>query len=67
MIKISVQADLLIKELEALKNMKGWLRQLLRTSKEKEVRGCTKIPVHHVSSVDLDPFILSLIYFAGCL
>nr|XP_056700725.1 protein BCAP [Euleptes europaea] len=37
MIKISVQADLLVMELEALKNMKGWLRQLLRTSKKKEI------------------------------
>ncbi|KAL8178364.1 UNVERIFIED_CONTAM: hypothetical protein K2H54_043569, partial [Gekko kuhli] len=37
MIKISMQADLLVKELEALKNMKGWLRQLLRASKEKEI------------------------------
>ncbi|XP_060088123.1 protein BCAP isoform X2 [Heteronotia binoei] len=36
MLKISMQADLLVKELEALKNMKGWLQQLLRTSKEKE-------------------------------
>ncbi|XP_048354094.1 protein BCAP isoform X2 [Sphaerodactylus townsendi] len=37
MMKISVQADLLVKELEALRNMKGWLQQLLRTSKEKEI------------------------------
>ncbi|XP_060088122.1 protein BCAP isoform X1 [Heteronotia binoei] len=37
MLKISMQADLLVKELEALKNMKGWLQQLLRTSKEKEI------------------------------
>ncbi|XP_077189233.1 protein BCAP isoform X5 [Paroedura picta] len=37
MIKISMQADLLVKELEALKNMKGWLQQLLRTSMEKEI------------------------------
>ncbi|XP_054835196.1 protein BCAP isoform X1 [Eublepharis macularius] len=37
MIKISMQADLLVEELQALKNMKGWLRQLLKTSKEKEL------------------------------
>ncbi|XP_015272216.1 PREDICTED: outer dense fiber protein 2-like isoform X2 [Gekko japonicus] len=37
MVKISMQADLLVKELEALKNMKGWLQQLLRASKEKEI------------------------------
>ncbi|XP_053101248.1 protein BCAP isoform X2 [Hemicordylus capensis] len=37
MIKISMQEDLLIKEIEALKNMKGLLQQLLRTSKEKEI------------------------------
>ncbi|XP_061489535.1 protein BCAP isoform X4 [Rhineura floridana] len=37
MLKISMQEDLLVKELEALKNMKGLLQQLLRSSKEKEL------------------------------
>ncbi|XP_062992813.1 protein BCAP isoform X3 [Elgaria multicarinata webbii] len=37
MIKISMQEDLLIKELEALKTMKGLLQQLLRSSKDKEI------------------------------
>ncbi|XP_077784626.1 protein BCAP isoform X2 [Podarcis muralis] len=37
MIKISMQEDLLVMELGALKNMKGLLQQLLRSSKEKEI------------------------------
>ncbi|XP_066478854.1 protein BCAP isoform X2 [Tiliqua scincoides] len=37
MTKISMQEDLLVNELEALKSMKGLLQQLLRTSKEKEI------------------------------
>lgn len=42
MIKISMQEDLLVKELDVLKNMRGLLEQLLQTSKEKEVRQCTE-------------------------
>ncbi|KAJ6656296.1 hypothetical protein lerEdw1_003952 [Lerista edwardsae] len=37
MIKITMQEDLLVNELETLKSMKGLLQQLLRTSKEKEI------------------------------
>ncbi|KAH1166025.1 protein BCAP isoform X11 [Mauremys mutica] len=37
MIKISKQEDLLIKELEALKNIKGLLLHLLRTTEHKEI------------------------------
>ncbi|XP_030429711.1 protein BCAP isoform X3 [Gopherus evgoodei] len=36
-IKISKQEDLLIKELEALKNIKGFLLHLLRTTEHKEI------------------------------
>ncbi|XP_008107508.1 protein BCAP isoform X4 [Anolis carolinensis] len=36
-IKISVQEDLLLKELDVLRNMKGLLQQLLRVSKDKEI------------------------------
>uniref|UniRef100_A0A8D0DVL1 Outer dense fiber of sperm tails 2 like n=1 Tax=Salvator merianae TaxID=96440 RepID=A0A8D0DVL1_SALMN len=39
MVKISIQDDLLVKELEVLKNMKRLLQQLLRTSKEREIIG----------------------------
>ncbi|KAF7243360.1 Protein BCAP [Varanus komodoensis] len=39
MIKISVQEDLLVKELQALKTMKGLLQLLLRSSKDKEIIG----------------------------
>lgn len=42
MVKITMQEDLLVNELETLKSMKGLLQQLLRTSKEKEVRGHTE-------------------------
>lgn len=66
MIKISMQEDLLVKELEVLRNMKGWLWQLLRTSKEKEVRRCTKnIPLLPASLVDIEPFTLSLTVLKG--
>ncbi|KAH0618445.1 hypothetical protein JD844_017656 [Phrynosoma platyrhinos] len=37
MIKISMQEDLLLKELEVLKNLKGLLQHLLRASKDKEI------------------------------
>ncbi|XP_042320722.1 protein BCAP isoform X1 [Sceloporus undulatus] len=37
MIKISMQEDLLLKELEVLRNMKGLLQHLLRASKDKEI------------------------------
>ncbi|XP_020650729.3 protein BCAP isoform X1 [Pogona vitticeps] len=37
MVKITMQEDLLIKELEALNDMKGLLQDLLRASKDKEI------------------------------